>query len=365
MNQELARAIDNELKTCTCNNKKGPFPFYFQINPSKKIVLITWSPTFQAVYRHLVSTRFFRCLCLSLYGPYPNLDVFESIVNRDIYWTHYHKCYVPKSERENISSQCAKKYLKREIKALSPNLVMILGEPVIKRLLGETVRKGEIKRGEYLNTKYIAANFPEQGNELEFIEIRKDLSEFINGIDVSPVSQEMVTRTAKTKGTAAVHVNFELPGLKEYWRQIKQIDYPGDYPNVDDMWYRTHTIPRLLKYSFVIACYSFIEDQLNPLLLEAGVPYDRYISVVERLKRLVRTRQPHMRIEQDLIKDLGSLRDIRNKLVHNDGRLNPGETIKEITGIYTYLNVIEVTAEGCETALDIVQRFVKLIVRLD
>jgi hypothetical protein len=216
-----------------------------------------------------------------------------------------------------------------------------------------------------MDIPYVACNFPATGNEPEFVEVRRKLAGIIKGIDVSPVPQTMVTRVAKTKGTASVHAYFELQGLREYLRHIKEVRWLGEYENVDDMWYRSHLIPRWLKYSFVIACYSFIEDQLNPLLVEAGVEYDRRKTVAKRLRQLAREVQPGVFLDEELLNQLDSLRVIRNTLVHNDGRLEPGKSIRKIPGIYTYLNVVEITPEGCEEVFRIVERYVRFIVRLD
>ena len=40
-------------------------------------------------------------------------------------------------------------------------------------------------------------------------------------------------------------------------------------------------------------------------------------------------------------------------------------TLDEIKGIYSCLNVVEISLEGCETVLGIVERFVEQLVKLD
>jgi hypothetical protein len=134
-----------DLEKCVCDNRRQyTYPFFFEIK-QQKVMLITLIPSFQAVYRQLTSIRFFRQIFLALCGPNPKIrsgSLVESFLD-SIYWTHFHKCYLPRErdqaipEPDSIPDYCFKKYIEREINVIKPKLIIVLGKPLVYRLFQE------------------------------------------------------------------------------------------------------------------------------------------------------------------------------------------------------------------------------------
>jgi len=235
------------------------------MNESKKVMLITLAPGFQAVYRPLTSIRFFRLLCLALYGPnWDTAEVVKSMTVNDIYWTHYHKCYFKRTKLypSDVPDICSGYYLNREIDLLRPELILVMVAEVSKRLLQKVPEKGEILESKFMGRPVISVNFPVTGTEEEFMDLRKRLKEFVPIVKCSAVPEDMLTLSLGTNNTIAKHAEFELQGLKSYWLRLVALYSTDDYDisTVDDHWYRHIIIPRWVGYSFVALCYSIIED---------------------------------------------------------------------------------------------------------
>ena len=243
--------IYKELEHCTCDNNKktNTYPFFFKMK-HQKVMLITLVPSFQAVYRQLASTRFFREIFLALCGANPSIPSgsLVSCFLEAFYWSHYHKCYVPRPKGEavpysdSIDHQCFNRYMMCEINALKPELILILGKPSIEKILGKDLGDEEILYENVNGIPTIAANFP-KGPETEFIVIRKRLKRYIPWIDTKPVPEHMVSSVSKIKETIAVHAKFERDGLKQLWGRISETD--AKLPdNIDKLWIEREVIPR-------------------------------------------------------------------------------------------------------------------------
>jgi hypothetical protein len=375
MDANLARKIFNEIGSCRCEYKYGPSPFYFSMSDYKKVMLITLVPSFQAVYRPLASTRFFRVLCLALFGANPMVgSLTESFLYGEIYWTHCHKCYFPRSPNypNDVPEHCTEKYINREISILSPKLIIVLGDVVARRLLGEVPQPGKILHKQLFNIPIICANFPQHGCEPEFAEIREALSRVICGVDVSKVADIMKSKSLNAIGTIAKHAEFEFRGLESYWSSLKKSYQHANKSQLmdgDEMWYQTELIPRWSRYSFIALCFSFIEDQLNPLLLEVGITCDiiKKTPIEDLLKTIVdqygkdRIRQ----LDPTLRRDILSLKKVRKYVVHTGGRVPLGVNFDNIEGIYVQLGMLEITDVGCEWALNIVRRVVNTLIKFE
>ncbi len=349
----------NELKSCKkCEYRTETSPFVFRMNESKKVMMITLAPGFQAVYRPLTSVRFFRLLCLALYGPNRSVtDVVNSIVHQDIYWTHYHKCYFERTNSypEDVPNICREYYLEREVDLLRPEMIMIMVPEVSKRLLNQAPEKGKLLESVFKNCLVLSVNFPLTGTETEYLELRKRLKNHIPLVDDSAVPEDMLTASLGTDNTIAKHAEFELEGLRSYWNSLTSM-YSLDKEalnKVDDLWFNQIIIPRWLGYSFVTLCYSVIEDQLkSALMFECTDAEGTNRQMNELLDRLpLENKRLYAKIQQ--------LRVIRNSIVHRNGLFDRRYSSNNLPrGIELQLGRLVVHKEGCEQALSAVEEFI-------
>lgn len=358
MNKARVRLF-NELRNCRkCEYRTETSPFVFRMNESKKVMLITLAPGFQTVYRPLTSVRFFRLLCLALYGPNPNVSaVVDSMVNKDIYWTHYHKCYFKQTSSypEDVPNICREFFLEREVDLLSPELILIMVPEVSRRLLNRIPEKGELLESTFKGRPVLSVNYPLTGTETEYLELRKRLKVYIPIVDCSAVPKEMLTLSLGIDNTIARHAEFELAGLQSYWNSLKNM-YSFDEEKahkVDDLWYKTIIIPRWLSYSFITLCYSVIEDQLKSALTfeytDSEITNRQMNELLNRLP--LKNKKLYTEIQQ--------LRLIRNSIVHRNGLFDRRYSTDNLpSGIELQLGRLLVHKEGCDQALDTVEEFI-------
>nr|WP_255350503.1 MULTISPECIES: uracil-DNA glycosylase family protein [unclassified Methanosarcina] len=66
------------------------------------------------------------------------------------YWTHYQKCFPGKREGEHKQpkKECANKYLKREIEAFEPEIIICMGGKAVEYVTGEKLLHAISKNGE-------------------------------------------------------------------------------------------------------------------------------------------------------------------------------------------------------------------------
>ena len=202
------------LDKCCCKYRlPDSRPFYFDYT-GQKVMLITSTPSFQAVYRQLASTRFFRHVYLALFGPSPAIgnQSLISFFQENIYWTHYHKCYIPiglAHDYRNPPDLCRGRHLDKEIDEYELEIIVLFGAPVVQRLTGKMIS------GDYMETTLrslsgrnvpcVCTNFPRTGAEEAMIKVRKKLEPIISQIDVAPVPESMVSPNAHEKDTFKVH----------------------------------------------------------------------------------------------------------------------------------------------------------------
>lgn len=349
----------NELKNCKkCEYSTETSPFVFRMDESKKVMLITLAPGFQAVYRPLTSVRFFRLLCLALYGPNRTVtDVVNSIVHDDIYWTHFHKCYFERtgSYPEDVPNICREFYLEREVDLLKPELILIMVAEVSKRLLNKIPEKGKLLESVFKDRPVLSVNFPLTGIEAEYLELRKRLKKHIPFVDDSAVPEDMLITGPGTENTIAKHAEFELEGLRSYWNSLVSMYSwdKGTLGKVDDLWFKQIIIPRWLGYSFITLCYSVIEDQLKSALMfectHAEITNRQMNELLDRLP--LENKRLYAKIQQ--------LRVIRNSIVHRNGLFDRRYSSDNLPrGIELQLGRLVVSKEGCEQALSAVEEFI-------
>lgn len=371
-----AKAIYRELERCDCADKRGLSPFFFKM-AGQKVMLITLCPTFQAAYRPLSSIRFFRTIFLALFGNCPDMDDFTAEFQRSIYWTHYHKCYFPAyftsgGDYRLLPAHCGKKYLDREIAALQPDLIILLG-PVAKLLAGVDVPPGEVIKGWMASIPIIGAEFPRTGAEPQYQIIRKALKPLIPAVDTAAVPAAVKSDSGSRDRGLAVHAKFELEALKRYWEKIKHGNNGIDCAeaNLDRRWYDLELIPRWERYSYIITCCAFMEDQIESI--SADVEDRSFLDNQKMLERKVKAlagikNKDHL-AGSKLIDGIRTVRKVRNKIAHEGGRVDgeleriadrtPGLHIEHRRGM------LRVDDEFCEYALEVVKWFVNFLNGLD
>jgi len=143
-------------------------PFYFPMK-DQEVMVITAVPSMQAMYKPLTSIRFFRRLCLALFGD-KNLrekgsceNYLHEFCGGNIYWTHYYKCFSPfLTDFSKISDVCANTYLKKEIHVLNPKQIFVFGDAIREKeahLVGDKINRCIFKP------------FPDTGTEEIFDEL--------------------------------------------------------------------------------------------------------------------------------------------------------------------------------------------------
>ncbi len=349
----------NELKNCNkCEYRTETSPFVFNTNESKRVMLITMAPGFQAVYRPLTSIRFFRLLCLALYGPNRDIkSVVQSIVHQDIYWTHYHKCYFVRTGLypKDVPDVCREIYLAREIDVLDPELIVIMVAEVSKRLLNQVPEKGKLLEGKFRGRPVISVNFPVRGTEKEYIELRKRLKEYVPIVDSSAVAENILTLSLDTANTIAKHAEFEYKGLLGYWENLVELYSLNEEASdlIDELWYKKIIIPKWAGYSFIALCYSVIEDQLKSALMVE----DKSAEITNKQMNELLDRLPLK--NKRLYSQIQLLRMIRNSIVHRNGLYDRRfSTENMLDGIEIQVDRIVIHKEGCENVLRIVREFI-------
>ncbi len=380
-----------DLENCYCINRQtNSRPFYFKYK-NQKVTLITSAPSFQAVYRSLASIRFFRSIFLALLGPYPDIND-NSIVNfflDNIYWTHYHKCYLPNQGYKNPPGYCRNKYLDQELEEYSPELIVLLGQPVVKKLLNRNIGREDWGETTLNGITCVYAEFPKTGCEPEMQFIRKKVKEYIVEVDINTgVEDSLKSIVSGEKDKFAVHVKFEFMALKRYWETVKKF-YSKDLffskdpgKSIDNMWVNKEVIPRWILNSFIVTCWSFVEDQIQALLAE-NTNINGSLSPLVKLKAIFREYNKGylLRERPPIIDDLYLLYNIRNYLVHAGGRIKPmnsEDPQKEEVKRKVYRRIDEkkdlsiepsgmiiVTESFCNYAVSLVERFTKYITRFN
>jgi len=149
--------------------------------------------------------------------------------------------------------------------------------------------------------------------------------------------------------------------------------------SIDNIWIRQEVIPKWLANYFIVACCSFIEDQLEALKVEnpnARGNFRKEVNIIFKNygKRNLLNESP------PIIDEIYLLRNIRNCLVHEGGRIKPlgfesdykdminrtiYNRIKEVGDLSLEPSgIIIVEKEFCEYAINVVERFVNYITQL-
>lgn len=378
---KMARNLYQEMRDCRlCSyvREKGITPFCFPYH-GQKVMFMSLVPNLQAVRRPLASIRFFRAVYTALFGANPAGTAPVADFEDKFYWTHYHKCYYPpyfSSKHQNPPPNCKNVYLDREIKVFGPGLKLIIvsGAPLIKTLFGEEVDNVGLKHMPWSKKEPIdcvLVPFPKTGAEPQFQDLRKLLKQ---SYGFREIDDEAVPDDRGVQGhdepRFREYAQFELGALEMYFERVRELgrlweNNSNGRLNTDDLWRDREVIPRLNRYSFIVSCDSFVEDQARAFLFSLGIistPSGR-----DPLIRLIKDQLDRERRQQldDLNNGLRYLRKIRNAIVHEGGRpidLSPHKShAKSLEISFEPNGTLILDDDDCQAALDIARKFINIL----
>ena len=384
-----------------CDYKYGKNPFFFPMK-EQKVMLITACPSIQAMFRPLTSIRFFRTICVALFGDANISPEYIKTLHDEIYWTHLHKCYNEEALRSGdftrIPNKCMDVYIDQEAELLKPEITIAFGKEVAKRLFQLDLKEdiAIIEGQPKWSSKVFLADFPKTGAEKNLDKIRDSLSqmrgfEFMKRHEngnwtTSPDKQ----RQDVSKGLS-VNLNFE----RETIEQLKLI--PHDQSN-DISWLENVVLPNIKNSETLARLHFFIEDQVKTMLNEvfsdpnkwrilkylkqkefaSGRTLDQktvYAYLKKNWKDAFRdyfsflTRKG-FKLPGDNNLDINKITDklselctFRNCIVHNGGYAPPIFNGKrtQFEGIRWYVNLIYVSNEGIKSVSQFTREIISIL----
>ena len=136
--KEILKELENKVRCNSCPLKDKSEPLIFEPDRGVKIMVITYGPNRTEkpkVIASLVNHPTYTYLS-ALFG-----GNFRPEENATAYWTHLRKCFIDvvnENERGEIdmlaTKRCRESYLIDEIKAVQPELILAVGDRVVKFL---------------------------------------------------------------------------------------------------------------------------------------------------------------------------------------------------------------------------------------
>jgi len=162
MDIEKLNQINKEISQCEyiltknphCSRDVSSKPFFMNPVMTQRILLISRDPSNIANSNHTLigfKNTFFRNHVLTIFFREYNKNIakvdetyfrkFSEKFYQIVYWTHYSKCYPGKNKtgHKPAKSFCSELYLNREINAISPDSVILMGKDVIEFLMKDSV----------------------------------------------------------------------------------------------------------------------------------------------------------------------------------------------------------------------------------
>jgi len=410
-----------KIRDCQeCKLKYGEFPFFFPMEV-QKVMLISACPSIQAMFRPLTSIRFFRTICIALFGDANISPEYIRALHDEIYWTHIHKCYneeaLKSGDFNKIPNKCMETYIEAEVSILQPKIIISLGKVVAERLFKKElacighndlgVLQDSCVECSKWGARVFITDFPETGAEERFDITRNVLSEMQgigfmkrhkNGSWTGPLNHEH----GAVRGLR-VNLGFERRTVE----QLKQTQ--TDNPT-EDSWLENVVLPNIKNYDTLARLEFFIEDQVRTMLMEvfshavnwriikdleykefaSGKPLDQknvykflenswvsafrdyFIYLLTKKNWTVDLpdgRKLDSREINILEAKLKELSKIRNCIVHHGGyappvmSLNGGRT--KFQGIRWYVNLVYVSDVGIESVKNFVEDIISIIAEHD
>lgn len=394
--QELMRSI----RKCSKCHSGVYTPFYFPMK-DQEVMVISAAPSMQAMYKPLTSIRFFRRLCLALFGDkyLREKGLCENYLYEfcggNIYWTHYYKCFSPSlTDFTKISDVCADIYLKKEIEVLKPKLILVFGDAIREKV--KLIVSDEIN-------KCIFKPFPDTGAEAIFDEVREKIETHLKLVKKTGLANKAIYRSqVNSIQRNEVHLRFEFAAYEKMFQE-KLLNTPLE--SIEEIWHKNLVVPNIKRYSKLVSAYSFIENQVQVFLLDYMARTHNY-TIFKKMRNnyqnpswesvfKVIKEGPVNELMLDFIKyksinyfnyykdqfkeQLNTLRLIRNQIVHDGGFIYARKTVKgniidnclyhpddlePFPGIFIFANTIYISQKGEENILQFVKEIVDLLCKL-
>lgn len=385
-----------EISSCKRCSHCGT-PFHFNLH-GQKVMVISAMPSLQAEYKPLPSIRFFRHLCIALFGDkyLREKHVCDAYIREfcdkdgNIYWTHYKKCYSAElaGNLANIDDTCASVYLKREVQALNPEIIIVLGNEIRDKV-------ARVLRG--CSAEIIYKPFPQRGDEVIFDEVRSALSsklKYVKKIGFA-YNGALLDYSQELEGHA-VHLQFEREAFAQLWHPD---DTPTEGHTFDALWRKNIVVPNTRRSYILMMTYAYCESQIKTLLYDYFSVTENY-TVLSKMKEYAAaeapTRDPvrkyvnndwlsaledyvsyerpdNIRETASLCRKLSSLRRLRNAIAHNGCRLQTSNDkyssmsdIPEcvIPGVLRLAGFVWITADGETSIAHLVDETTELLCKI-
>ena len=360
-----------------CGLCSGHNPFHFEAG-RQKVMLISLAPSYAALHRPLYFIQLFRKICLALFGDVTPSEAFIKEFydpTGNIYWTHYQKCF--KHGNTADAAKCGP-LLEKEIKALDPEVIIVLGNETIKRLYGNGVQCGASGDGlpseahPYIKyrkdgapRKVFLTDYPQKGNEACFEEIRKALKPYIGWIKTECESLDFSS------------TNF----MDLEYASIESLDAPetaaaARINRFEHEWVNYIILPNIRAYNLILQVFIFIESNIKNLLVcvfgsQDDIEKIWFSPFRELLYRMFGGNtdgdRERRQAVHSLMDDIDSLQALRNIIAHKNGviddrdeerNLKYMDKLKRLKGVYIYGgNSVFISREGIGHILAICKSF--------
>lgn len=391
------KALMTSIRGCQQCHSGVYTPFFFPMR-DQEVMVITAAPSMQAMYRPLTSIRFFRKLCLALFGDkyLREKELCDSYLREfcggNIYWTHYYKCFPPTlTDFSQISDVCAGTYLKSEINLLKPKQIYVFGDAIREKV------KALVSNRENM---CVFKPFPETGAEELFNEVRDKIKPFLKYVKKTGFANKATYSMQESNIQAnEVHLRFELAAFEKVLEE-QPLDTTTD--SVEEIWHRKLVVPNMKRYSKLVSAYSFIENQIRVFLLDYVARTKNYtvfgnlrgayqVPTWENVFKVIKEKPIDLLIKDymehapakfngynsdQFVRELKTLRMIRNQIVHEGGfihsqKFSEGKLkenclyhapeVEQFPGIFVFANTIYISQEGEKKILKFVKDIVELL----
>jgi hypothetical protein len=261
-----------------CNTRFRPF------QPSKiehrDCAIITLTPSFQAFTRPITSIRFYKVLLAALLGKKPMLSKDQNINEfffENFYWTHYYKCdYDLSDSLDKIPDTCSRQnYIDKELKLVTPKLVIIIGDVTSEKMIRIKPGNNEIIKTTYKGIDCISVAFPQSGAEEVYFQVRDIINKYISGIDVLQ-SVSIDETLVKEDRKIAKHLLTEIIYLKSLLEHTRSARHTHQYSEIS----LYNSVLQNRYYSFAIEAFSLLEQNMRLIAEER----DRYSTIDKNSK---------------------------------------------------------------------------------
>ena len=358
-----------------CSKCDDHLPFHFEMG-RQSVMLISFAPSYATVHRPLYYVQLYRKMCLALFGDVPPSEKFIREFYDpagSIYWTHYQKCF--KNGDTNEAAKC-EPLLEKEIEALDPKLIIILGKETIKRLAQHSDQDsvyrltsvGNVsitKRKDGTPRQIFFTEFPSNANAGKYLEIRKALKPHIDWINVECENLDF---------SSANFLDLEYASIE--FLQESEAAPAMKISSFESEWVNTIILPNIKAYNLVLQIFIFIESNIKNVLERVPDLHDDvekvWFSPFEALvKRNLGDGSAEAREKRQAIRslmaDIDSMHTLRNIIAHKSGvlddrnrekKLKDISKLKRLKGVYIYGgNSIFISREGIDHMLKVCDNF--------